>query len=56
MVHLNDGDDMAFGRFINAYYAGLHKLRALLKPLCFKKIQTTTTTTFLISNTVVLNP
>ena len=26
------------------------------RPLCFKKIRTTTTTAFLISNTVVLNP
>ena len=26
------------------------------KPLCFKKIQTTTTTAFLISNTALPNP
>ena len=26
------------------------------RPLCFKKIRTTTTTTFLISNTIVSNP
>ena len=34
----------------------LSPTQAAYRPLCFKKIRTTTTTVFLISNKVVLNP